>query len=67
MTPDEFLAALAALGWKQADFCRMSGTTKNTPSRWVTGATPVPDWVPHYLDMALNIKRLAALIEPPRA
>ncbi|SAK98372.1 hypothetical protein AWB75_07192 [Caballeronia catudaia] len=66
MTPDDFHAALAELGWKQSDFCRMTDTTKNTPSRWATGATPIPGWVPHYLDMALKIRRLAALIEPPK-
>ena len=66
MTPDEFQAALDQLGWKQSDFCRMTDTSKNTPSRWVKGHTAMPGWVPHYLDMALNIRRLAALIEPPK-
>ena len=65
MSPDEFAAALQALGWKQSDFCRKSGVTKQTPSRWVNGQTPVPAWVPAYLGAMLEIKRLhAAYVEP---
>ena len=64
MTPDAFTAALAALGWKQSDFCRKSGVTKQTPSRWANGLTPVPAWVPAYLGAMQEIKRLhAAYIE----
>ena len=40
MTPEEFTQALAALGWKQTDFCRMAGVNKSTPSRWVAGDQP---------------------------
>lgn len=58
MTPDEFSAALIALDWKQNDFCRMAGLNKSTPSRWVTGDSPIPDWVPKFLNMALEVKRL---------
>lgn len=58
MTPDEFAAALAALGWKQSDFCRRAGVAKDTPSRWASGKTPVPDWVPAYLGL---LHELAAL------
>lgn len=58
MSPDEFAAALAALGWKQSDFCRKAGVTKQTPSRWATGHTPVPAWVPAYLGAMQDIKRL---------
>ncbi|UVE64763.1 hypothetical protein L2Y90_12985 [Burkholderia pyrrocinia] len=67
MTPDEFQTALNQLGWKQADFCRMAGVDKNTPSRWLKGATPIPGWTPRFLGMALEIRRLATLIEPPKA
>ena len=58
MTPEAFTAALAALGWKQSDFCRKSGVTKQTPSRWANGLTPVPAWVPAYLGAMQEIKRL---------
>lgn len=66
MTPDEFQTALDQLGWKQSDFCRMAGVDKNTPSRWLKGTTPIPGWTPRFLGMALEIRRLATLIEPPK-
>ena len=65
MSPDAFTAALAALGWKQSDFCRKAGVTKQTPSRWANGLTPVPAWVPAYLGAMQEIKRLHQVyIEP---
>ena len=64
MTPAEFEAALKALAWKQADFCRMADVDKNTPSRWMNGVTPIPGWAARFLEMALEIKRLSRLIEP---
>lgn len=66
MNPEEFQAALAELNWKQSDFCRMAGVDKNTPSRWIKGTTPIPGWAPRFLAMATEIKKLAALIEPPK-
>ncbi len=65
MSPEQFTATLAALGWKQSDFCRKSGVTKQTPSRWANGLTPVPAWVPAYLGAMQEIKRLHQVyIEP---
>ena len=65
MTPDEFTAALAALGWKQSDFCRKSGVTKQTPSRWANGLSPIPLWAGAYLGAMQDIKRLhLAYIDP---
>lgn len=66
MTPEEFEAALKALGWKQSDFCRMADVDKNTPSRWMSGKTPIPGWAARFLEMAQEIKRLSKLIEPPK-
>lgn len=60
MTPDEFAAALAALGWKQSDFCRKVGVTPNTPSRWIAGTTPIPPWVPAYLGAMQDLAALHA-------
>lgn len=66
MTPEEFSAALAEIGWKQSDFCRKAGVNKETPSRWVNGKTPIPDWVPAYLGMVLEVARLhAKYVRPP--
>jgi len=65
MTPDDFTAALIALAWKQADFCRKTGVTKQTPSRWANGLTPIPLWVAAYLGAMQDIKRLhLAYIDP---
>lgn len=67
MSPDEFTAALAALGWKQSDFCRKTGVTKQTPSRWANGQTPIPLWVPAHLGAMLDIKRLHQVYIEPTA
>ncbi len=68
MNPEQFTAALAALGWKQSDFCRKSGVTKQTPSRWANSLTPIPAWVPAYLGLLLELQRLhAAYLVPPTA
>jgi transcriptional regulator with XRE-family HTH domain len=64
MTSEEFVSALEDLGWKQSDFCRMAGVNKNTPSRWVNGVAPIPEWTRRFLAMALEIKRLSNLIDP---
>jgi hypothetical protein len=37
------------------------------PSRWALGETPIPAWVPSYLGMALDIRRIAARLEPPKS
>lgn len=65
MTPEAFAAALAELGWKQADFCRKTGVAKQTPSRWANGQTPIQPWVPAYLGAMLEIKRLYATYVQP--
>ena len=64
MTPEQFTSALAALHWKQSDFCRKTGTDKSTPSNWTLGKTPIPLWVDAYLGAmqdlaALHTKYLA--------
>jgi len=58
MSPADFLAALDALGWKQSDFCRKTGVSKDTPSRWASSKTPIQPWVRAYLAAMLEIKRL---------
>ncbi|MGP1667777.1 MAG: hypothetical protein ACTS5I_18145 [Rhodanobacter sp.] len=68
MTPEEFAEALKALDWKQSDFCRMAGVNKSTPSRWMTLDSPIPDWVPKFVGMALEVKRLHDVyVKPPKA
>lgn len=58
MTLEQFDIALAALGWKVSDFCRMSGLHRNTPSRWRNEGVPIPLWVEKFTGMALEVKRL---------
>jgi transcriptional regulator with XRE-family HTH domain len=58
MTSDQFLQALAQLGWKQSDFCRKTGLTAQTPSRWVNGHGSIPAWVDHFLGAMLDLAAL---------
>lgn len=58
MQIEEFEGALAALGWKQSDFCRKAGVDRSTTSRWLNGRTPIPDWVPSYLAAMHAIQKL---------
>ncbi len=60
MTPEQFTQALDTLGWKQSDFCRKTGVSKDTPSRWVTGKTPIQAWVPAYLGAMQDLAALHA-------
>lgn len=60
MTIDELDDALAALGWKVADFCRATGLHRNTPSGWRNQDVPIPAWVPQHLGLLLDLKRLHA-------
>jgi hypothetical protein len=58
MSQEELNEALHALGWRQADLCRKAGLHKDTPSRWLSGKTEIPAWVPAYLGAMLEIQRL---------
>lgn len=58
MTPEQFTTALDALGWKQSDFCRKTGLSKNTPTNWVQKGVAIPLWVGHYLEAMQAIKAL---------
>ncbi|MFT4266908.1 MAG: hypothetical protein QM586_06775 [Xenophilus sp.] len=67
MTIEEFDAALSALGWKNSDFCRMTGMNRNAPSRWRNEGVRIPEWVPKHLALLLEVKRLhAAYLVPPK-
>lgn len=66
MTPEEFTAALSTLDWKQSDFCRKAGCDKKTPSRWATGVVPIPAWVPSYLGVMLDLKRMHSTYLDPK-
>lgn len=54
----EFDRTLAALDWKLSDFCRMTGLHRNTPGRWRREGVPIPEWVPRYLVLTLEVQRL---------
>lgn len=64
---EDLQKALDALGWKQVDLWRKAGLNKDTPSRWLTGKTPIPMWVGAYLGTMLEIRRLhEKYVMPPR-
>jgi transcriptional regulator with XRE-family HTH domain len=67
MTPEQFTLALAALSWKQSDFCRKTGVSKNTPSRWVNAETPIQSWVPAYLGAMQDLAALHAKYIAPES
>jgi transcriptional regulator with XRE-family HTH domain len=60
-----FEDAVAALGWRYADFARRMEIEPSTIYRWRTGRTPIPRWVPEYLAMTLEIQRLHARFVAP--
>ena len=60
MTAEDFDAALAALGWKGADFCFRAGLVPNTVWRWRKGLVPIPLWAGEYLRAVLALQRLHA-------
>ena len=65
MTAAEYLEALAALEWKQADLCRRVEVSKNTASRW--GQDGPPAWVGEYLGVMLALDALhKQYIHPPK-
>lgn len=65
MTIEEFDSTLAALDWRPADFCRMTGLHRNTPSRWRNEGVPIPAWVPKHLALLLEVQRLHAQYVQP--
>ena len=67
MTFEEFDAALSALGWKIADFCRSTDLHRNTPQRWRREGIEIPGWVPKYLALLLDLQRLhQTYLMPPK-
>jgi len=64
----DFDDSLRELGWKVADFCRQAGVHRNTVSRWRNDPeAEIPRWVPNYLGMALEVKRLHdRFVIPPK-
>jgi hypothetical protein len=66
MTSEQLTEALNSLGWKQTDFCRVTGLNKSTPNRWMAGAD-IPEWVPKFLGMEIEVKRLHdTYVVPPK-
>ena len=52
MTPDEFRAALKALGLRQKWLAERLGVATTTVNRWATGELPVPRYAVAYLGLA---------------
>lgn len=45
MTPEDFRAHIARLGYSQAGFARHVGKNERTVRRWAKGEIDVPGWV----------------------
>lgn len=58
LTPDEFRAALAQLGWTQAHFSDRVGLTATAVNRWAQGTVPIPLWAGEYLGAMLDLAEL---------
>ena len=58
--------SLLALAVAMLFGCLM-GILRTTPSRWLAQSFQIPDWVPKFLGMALEVKRLHdAYVVPPK-
>lgn len=51
MTGDQFIAALATLGWSQRHLAMLLGCDTNLPTRWATGRVEVPPSIAAWLAM----------------
>jgi transcriptional regulator with XRE-family HTH domain len=59
---ERFRQCLTALGWSGAEVSRRLGTHVNTVTWWMTKGEP-PKYAMAYLDLALEVKRLAASLD----
>lgn len=67
MSPEDFRKALAALGWRQADFVRRVGCGTSTANRWAQGKAEIPEWVSAHLSLLGEIAKLhTAYVQPQR-
>lgn len=51
MTPAQFRAALAALGWSLRELSRRLGCSMTLPTRWAAGQGPVPAELARWLGL----------------
>lgn len=66
MHPDSLTAARVTLGLTQAELARILGVNVRTPSRWETGATPIPAVVAKLIVAALmsrDVRQMLGIIE----
>jgi transcriptional regulator with XRE-family HTH domain len=49
MTPDEFVAALAAIGWSQRQLVTLLGCDTNLATRWSRGTAAIPPSIAKWL------------------
>jgi plasmid maintenance system antidote protein VapI len=62
MTGNDLRNTLAEMKISQGKLSKLLEVDRNTVSRWVTGATPVPGYVDGYLRMARAVCELADVI-----
>ena len=49
MTGDEFVAALATIGWSQRALCSLLGCDTNLATRWSRGTAAIPPSIARWL------------------
>jgi hypothetical protein len=54
MTPGDFGASLAILGYTQRGFANYTGANERTVRRWIAGELDIPGWVPRMLQLMLQ-------------
>lgn len=59
MTPSEMISSLKELRWPQAELARRTGISTQSVNAWATGGTPVPPWLPAYLEALLALRSAA--------
>lgn len=51
MTPEQFSAALKAVGLTQTEFAKRADMSRENVNRWANGSIPIPGWVDWLMEM----------------
>lgn len=59
MTHTQLLSTLKELHWSQAELARRTGISTQSVNAWANGGTPVPPWLPAYLEALIALRNAA--------